>query len=46
MAEATTEKISVVQHEGDRDVMRSIQFYNLDAIISVSYLLRIKNDNI
>ena len=34
---ATTEKISVVQHEGTRDVRRNTQFYNLDAIISVGY---------
>ena len=33
--EATTEKISVVQQEGAREVRRTIQFYNLDAIISV-----------
>ena len=35
--EATTEKISVVQKEGKRDVNRSSTFYNLDAIISVGY---------
>ena len=35
--EATAEKISVVRREGSRDVNRSIQFYNLDAIISVGY---------
>lgn len=35
--EATTEKISVVRREGSRDVNRSIQFYNLDTIISVGY---------
>ncbi|MBE6281615.1 MAG: cell filamentation protein Fic [Bacteroides sp.] len=35
--EATTEKISVVQMEGDREVKRMTQFYNLDAIISVGY---------
>ena len=34
---ATTEKISVVQLEGTREVRRSTQFYNLDAIISVGY---------
>lgn len=34
---ATTEKISVVQKEGDRDVNRTQIFYNLDAIISVGY---------
>lgn len=35
--EATAEKISVVRREGIRDVNRMIQFYNLDAIISVGY---------
>lgn len=35
--EATTEKISVAQKEGDRMVTRNTQFYNLDAIISVGY---------
>lgn len=34
---ATTEKISVVQIEGDREVNRVTTFYNLDAIISVGY---------
>ena len=33
----TTEKISVVRREGNRDVNRTLQFYNLDAIISVGY---------
>ena len=35
--EATTEKISGVQMEGDREVKRMTQFYNLAAIISVGY---------
>lgn len=35
--ETTTEKISVVRREGNRDVNRMLQFYNLDAIISVGY---------
>ena len=35
--EATTEKISVVQQEGVREVRRNTLFYNLDAIISVGY---------
>ena len=35
--EATTEKISVVQQEGTREVRRSTLFYNLDAVISVGY---------
>jgi len=34
---ATTEKISVVQNEGNRSVSRELTFYNLDAIISVGY---------
>ena len=34
---ATTEKISVVQTEGEREVNRVTTFYNLDAIISVGY---------
>ena len=34
---STTEKISVVQQEGTRDVQRNMLFYNLDAIISVGY---------
>ena len=35
--EATTRKIRVVQLEGTREVAREIDFYNLDAIISVGY---------
>ena len=35
--EATTEKISVVRQEGNRAVNRTLQFYNLDAVISVGY---------
>jgi len=35
--EATTENFSVVQNEGERQVNRSLKFYNLDAIISVGY---------
>lgn len=34
---ATAEKISVVRQEGERMVKRSLQFYNLDAVISVGY---------
>ena len=37
--DATTEKISVLRREGNRDVNRTLQFYNLDAVIS-----RIIND--
>ena len=34
---ATTRKIRVVREEGNRQVTRDIDFYNLDAIISVGY---------
>ena len=37
---ATTEKISVVRREGNRDVNRTLQFYNLDAVISVGFRVR------
>ena len=39
---STTEKISVVQQEGSRDVSRKIKFYNLDAIIAVGYRVNSK----
>jgi len=35
--EATLRRIRRVQREGNRDVSREIEFYNLDAIISVGY---------
>jgi len=35
--EATCAKIAQVQTEGEREVTRAIEFYNLDAIISVGY---------
>lgn len=35
--EATCAKIAHVQLEGDREVNRQIEYYNLDAIISVGY---------
>jgi hypothetical protein len=38
----TTEKYSVVQKEGDRQVTRIIKLYNLDAIISVGYRVNSK----
>lgn len=34
---ATTRKIRVVQNEGNREVSRELDFYNLDAIIAVGY---------
>lgn len=36
-AAATIRKFRIVQKEGNRDVARDIQFYNLDAIIAVGY---------
>ena len=35
--EATCAKIAQVQKEGRRDVTRSVEYYNLDVIISVGY---------
>lgn len=35
--DATLSKMEIVQKEGDRDVTRSVIYYNLDAIISVGY---------
>ena len=40
--EATTEFFSVVQTEGERQVHRKTQFYNLDAIIAVGYRVNSK----
>jgi hypothetical protein len=34
---ATISKMEIVQKEGTRDVKRNVDFYNLDAIISVGY---------
>jgi prophage maintenance system killer protein len=39
---ATTEKYSVVQKEGNRNITRSLKLYNLDAIISVGYRVNSK----
>ena len=36
-AEATVSKMEIVQQEGIRDIKRNVDFYNLDAIISVGY---------
>ncbi|OUP51980.1 cell filamentation protein Fic [Butyricicoccus pullicaecorum] len=40
--EATTEKISVVRQEGSRQVRRTLDHYNLDAIIAVGYRVNSK----
>lgn len=39
---ATTEKISVVRREGNREVRRTLDHYNLDAIIAVGYRVNSK----
>ena len=39
---ATTQKIRVVQQEGKRQVERELQYYSLDAIISVGYRVNSK----
>ena len=39
---STTEKISVVRKEGKRNVQRTLDFYNLDAIIAVGYRINSK----
>ena len=39
---STTEEYSVVRQEGKRNVSRKIEFYNLDAIISVGYRVNSK----
>jgi hypothetical protein len=39
---STTEFFSVVQKEGNRNVKRSIKYYNLDAILSVGYRVNSK----
>ena len=39
---STTEKISVVRKEGNRNVNRELEFYNLDAIIAVGYRINSK----
>jgi prophage maintenance system killer protein len=39
---STVSKMETVQKEGKRDVVRSIEFYNLDAIIAVGYRVNSK----
>jgi len=40
MPEATVRKFRIVQHEGNRQVGREIEHYNLDVIISVGYRVK------
>ena len=37
VTEATVSKMEIVQQEGSRNIKRNVDFYNLDAIISVGY---------
>ena len=39
---STISKIEIVQKEGNREVKRNIEFYNLDAIIAVGYQVNFK----
>ena len=41
--DATIRKFRIVQREGNRDVTREIDFYNLDAIIAVGYRVNSHN---
>ena len=43
MDNSTIAKYATVQKEGNRDVTRKIEYYNLDAIISVGYKVKSKN---
>ena len=43
--DSTTEKFSVVRKEGNRNVKRKLDFYNLDAIIAVGYRVNSKKAN-
>ena len=40
--EATISKMEIVQQEGNRQVKRQVEFYNLDAIIAVGYRVNSK----
>jgi len=40
--DATVSKMEIVQKEGNRDIKRTLEFYNLDAIISVGYRVNSK----
>lgn len=41
-AEATVRKIRTVQREGKRDVIRNLEYYNLDMIIALGYRINSK----
>ena len=44
MDNSTVTKYATVQKEGNRDVTRKIEYYNLDVIISVAYRVNSKQD--
>ena len=44
MDNSTVAKYATVQKEGNRDVTRKIEYYNLDVIISVAYRVNSKQD--
>lgn len=39
-ADATIRSFRIVQNEGDREVARNVDFYNLDMIISLGYRVK------
>ena len=41
---ATVAKFATVQNEGEREVTRDIEYYNLDVIISVGYRVKSQRD--
>lgn len=43
MDNSTVAKYATDQKEGNRDVTRKIEYYNLDVIISVGYRVKSKN---
>jgi hypothetical protein len=42
LKEATVSKMETVQQEGERNIKRQVEFYNLDAIIAVGYRVNSK----
>lgn len=40
---STVTKFATVQNEGNRQVTRQIEYYNLDMIISIGYRVKLKN---
>jgi hypothetical protein len=42
--DSTVAKNATVQTEGEREVSREIEFYNLDAILSIGYRVNSKSD--